>query len=183
MYDLKEIENDLKDMLSTFRYEHSLLSANEAKLLAQYYNLDYNKAYIAGLVHDIAKELTDEENKYWIDKYNIDDIFLKHKPVLHAEVGYYLLKEKYNMPEDICRAVRYHALGNIKMTLFDKIIFIADKVGRSNKDESLEKVKTVAYQNIDNAILLCLEYQKNKLHNLGQEMHHDSLELLNAIKL
>ena len=62
MTNICEIKNYLKSTLSDFRYEHSLMVANEAKKLAMHYNLDLDKAYIAGLVHDIAKEFSDEEN-------------------------------------------------------------------------------------------------------------------------
>ena len=76
MYDIEKIKNDLKNNLSQFRFEHSLLVADEAKKLALHYNYDSEKAYVAGLVHDIAKEFDDFENDKWIKKYNLTgDIF------------------------------------------------------------------------------------------------------------
>ena len=71
MYNIEQIKNDLKNNLSQFRYEHSILVAEEAKKLANHYNIDEEKAYIAGLVHDIAKEFSDDENSKWIKKYII----------------------------------------------------------------------------------------------------------------
>ena len=65
MYTIEQIKKDLKKYLSEIRYEHSILVAEEAKKLAKYYNENEEKAYIAGLVHDIAKEFSDEENEKW----------------------------------------------------------------------------------------------------------------------
>lgn len=53
MYNIEKIKNDIKNNLSEFRYEHSLLVATCALSLARHYNLDEDKAYVAGLIHDI----------------------------------------------------------------------------------------------------------------------------------
>ena len=68
MWDIDKIDSDVKSMLSSYRYQHSVMVAKCAKDLALIYNIDTNKAYIAGLLHDIAKEFNDEENQYYIDK-------------------------------------------------------------------------------------------------------------------
>lgn len=180
MYNVEDIKKDLKELLSDFRYNHSILVAQCAKDLASNYNLDSNKAYITGLVHDICREFDDDKNKYYVDKYNIDKKYLYElKPVLHSIVGSYYIKEKYDMDDEICNAVKYHTLGNINMTLFDKIILVSDKLGRQNKDIELEKI---AYENIDKALLVVLNRQKEKLLNIGRELHPDTEELLKNIE-
>lgn len=180
MYSVEELKKDLKELLSDFRYNHSLLVADCAKNLAIYYNLDSDKAYITGLVHDISKEFDNDKNKYYVDKYNIDNKYLDElKPVLHSLVGAYYIKEKYDMDDEICNAVKYHTLGNINMTLFDKIILVSDKLGRENKDLELEKI---AYENIDKALLVILKRQKDKLSKIGKEIHPDTKELLKNIE-
>lgn len=181
MYNIIEIKNDLKSNLSEFRYNHSLLVAEEAKLLAHHYGLNESDAYIAGLVHDIAKEKNDDENVELVNKYNISNTFYEYKEVLHAEIGYFIVKNIYKFNDNICNAVRYHALGNIKMSLFDKVIFIADKIGRENLNDSLKKIKEIAYNDIDSAIVLCLRYQKEKLSKLNKKMHNDTIVLLNHL--
>lgn len=180
MYNIDEIKKDMKELLSEFRYNHSILVAQCAKDLANNYNLDSNKAYITGLVHDMTKEFDDDKNKYYVNKYNIDEKFLDElKPVLHSIVGSYYIKEKYDMDDEICNAVRYHTLGNVNMSLFDKIILVSDKLGRENKDIELEKI---AYENIDKALLIVLKRQEDKLLKLGKEIHPDTRELLKKIE-
>lgn len=180
MNQIKKIKEDLKNSLSEYRYEHSILVADEAKKLANRYNVDERKAYIAGLVHDIAKEFDDEENIAWIKKYKLNnELFLpEYKKIIHADIGAVVVKEKYNLDEEISNAVLYHTIGSINMTLLDKIIFVSDKVARKTKNEELDKIRDAAYENIDKALYLLLMKQKNKLEKENKRMHPNSIKLL-----
>jgi predicted HD superfamily hydrolase involved in NAD metabolism len=181
MYDIEKIKDDVKKHMSEYRYNHSILVAQSACSLAKYYNLDYDKAYLAGIVHDIAKEFSDDENNYYIKKYKIDNKYLTDdlKPVLHGIVGSYYLKEKYNMDDEICNSVKFHTLGNPRMTMFDKIILVSDKIGRDNPDEELI---SLSYKNIDSAITYIFEKLEKKLKMSGKSLDKDSIEMLKNIK-
>ena len=88
MYSIEKIKTDLKDRVSEYRYEHSLMVADEAKKLAKKYNLDEDKAYVAGLVHDIAKEFTHEENTLLVNKYNLSkDLLLESNHKIIQQCG------------------------------------------------------------------------------------------------
>ena len=182
MYNIDDIKSNLKSSLDDRRYNHSLLVADSCKSLAKHYNLDEKKAYIAGLVHDICKCFSDEENSYYVDKYKIDKDYLDRdlKPVLHGIIGSYYVKEKYNMDDELSNAVKYHTLGNPNMTLFDKIVLVSDKIGRINPDKELIDL---AYKNIDDALIYILEKQEKKLHSEGKNMHKDTIELLKKLKV
>lgn len=185
MNKIEKIKEDLKSTLSDYRYEHSILVAQEAKKLANQYKVDEEKAYIAGLVHDIAKEFSDEENVLWIKKYELDNelLLLEYKKIIHADIGAVVVKEKYNLDEEISNAVLYHTIGSINMSLLDKIVYVSDKVARKTKSVELDKIREVAYEDIDEAIFLLLINQKNKLENKNQQMHPNSVKLLqNLIK-
>lgn len=179
-----QIRTDLKNILTNFRYNHTIMVAEEAQRIAKYYNMDEKKAYLAGLVHDIAKDFNDQENKHWIQKYKINKNWLtpELKPILHAEIGYYVVKECYHLDEDICNTVRFHTIGNINMTALAKIIFIADKIARENRPKELEEVASLVYQDIDKALLLCLQQQKKHLNQQGKKLHPDTELLLSKLE-
>ncbi len=184
MYSIEKIKTDLKDRVSEYRYEHSLMVADEAKKLAKKYNLDEDKAYVTGLVHDIAKEFTHEENAFWVKKYNLSkDLLLEsnHK-IIHADVGAVYVKEKYGFDDEICMAVRYHTIGNPNMSTFDKIIYIADKIGRKDKDEFIMNLKKIAYEDIDKAVYVFLLHQKEKFDKKNKSLSNSTLELLNLLQ-
>ncbi len=184
MIDIEKIKEYLRLHLSEFRYTHSLLVADEAKKLAIHYKIDSDKAYLAGLVHDIAKEFSEQENQHWICKYYLEDVIkTQNKKTIHAYVGCYVVKELYNLDEEICDAIKYHSIGNIKMNTFHKIVFIADKIGRENLSQDGEDIKKLAYVDLDKAIIKYLEKKKIKLHEKGLDIHNDTKRLLEKLNL
>lgn len=183
MYPIKQIKKDLENNLSDFRYEHSLLVADEAKKLAHHYHLDEQKAYVAGLVHDIAKEFSDEENSKWIKKYDLPNELLlpEFRNIVHADIGAVVVKKWYSLDEDICHAVCYHTIGHVPMGKLDKVVFVADKIARKVSNPIIDEERELAYQDIDKALVLCLIDQKNRLENAGMKMHSISLKLLQSL--
>ena len=181
---IDQINEDLKNSLSPKRYNHSIMVAKEAKSLAKHYHINEDKAYLAGLIHDVAKELTEEENIYWIEKGKLSkDLENKENlNIKHADIGAIIAKEKYNLDDDICNAIKYHTIGNKSMDLLAKIVYIADKIGREKIPEALIPVKELAYQDIDKALLYCLEKQKIRLKEKGIKMHDDTEELLKELQ-
>lgn len=179
MYDVKRIKEYLEQTLSSKRYEHSLLVAEEAKNLAKLYNYDPNIAYITGLTHDIAKEFSEEENQYYVKKYNLD---ASNSKIIHADVGSWFCKEKYDFTEAMCEAIKAHTIGCKNMTLLDKIVFIADKIGRKDLSPVGQEIKKLAYQDLDKAIVLYLIKQQEKFKEKGKAMHPITLEVLNSLQ-
>ena len=60
---IEEIEEWLKNNLTEEKYLHSIGVMDMAKMLALKFNLDIEKAKVAGLLHDCAKNLDTEEMK------------------------------------------------------------------------------------------------------------------------
>ena len=180
---INKIKSDLKNKLTEYRFEHSLMVADEAKKLALHYNIDADKAYLSGLLHDIAKEFSEEENKKWVVKYSLDNMWLENnnKKVIHAEIGSLVAKELYNMEDDICQAIKYHALGNPNMSILDKIVFIADKYARKDSNSFIEELKELAYYNLDEAIVKYLKKLKQRLASNNLVFNNISHEALIAL--
>ena len=116
--DIETIKAELKNSLSPKRYNHSILVAEEAKKLAKHYHINEEKAYLTGLIHDIAKELTEEENIYWIKKGKLSkDLENKENiNIKHADIGAVIAKEKYNLDDNICNAIKYNTIGTVSYT-------------------------------------------------------------------
>ena len=92
------------------------------------------------------------------------------------------VKEKYGFDDEICMAVRYHTIGNPNMSTFDKIIYIADKIGRKDKDEFIMNLKKIAYEDIDKAVYVFLLHQKEKFDKKNKSLSNSTLELLNLLQ-
>ncbi|MBR2068587.1 MAG: bis(5'-nucleosyl)-tetraphosphatase (symmetrical) YqeK [Candidatus Gastranaerophilales bacterium] len=165
MKNIDYIKDWLKKNLSSERYSHSLGCAQSAYELAKYYDLDSKKAYLAGLVHDCAKNMNNDTLLDLI-KNEIKEGFLscelKNPKVYHAIAGPYIAKKEFEIDDKvILNAIRRHTIGSLDMTLFDKIIFLADKIEPNTRDFEYSKVlygyiqDNSGIKGLDTALLKC----------------------------
>lgn len=189
-WNILEIEKDVKEALSEYRYKHSLNVMEEAASLAKHYKAskdDIEKCKVCGLTHDLCKELTEEENEQLVKKYNLPRELLskENKNLIHGFLASVIVKEKYNFDEDMVLAIRYHTTGYPNMDLLAKIIYLADKIEKNKNYPGIEQERLLAYQDIDEAIILCLKNQIKKLTGENKKinkMAYDTLEYLENIK-
>ena len=178
MWNIEEIKKDVRSNLSDYRYNHSIRVMEEAKRLAEHYKADIEKCMLCGLTHDMCKELRDKENEDFIKKYNLPKELLnpENKNMIHGFTASILVKEKYKFTNDMVLAIRYHTTGYPNMDILAKIVYLADKIEKGKDYPGIEEERFLAYQDIDKAIILCLNNQikhlkeKNKVINkLGYE--------------
>lgn len=140
----EELLNWLKDNLDEERYEHSIGVAECAVRLAQKYKLNEEKAYIAGLLHDCAKCFsTGKLLKMVCEEVKIEECEKQNYKTLHAPVSAYVAEHEFGVENaQILSAIRWHTIGKLNMTIFDKIIFIADKIEeRTREDEIAQPIR------------------------------------------
>lgn len=161
------IKSWLASNLNNERYEHSLGTAECAKMLAAKYGVDEEKAYFTGLIHDCAKCMSKEETIAILKIIPIEEGEMENPKTHHAPVGAYVAQKEFGVNEDdILSAIRWHTIGKINMTLFEKIIFLADKIElRTRPKEYREPIaKLLNEENgLDKALLLCY---KNTIKSL-----------------
>lgn len=158
MNNIKEIQNKLLNDIGKKRFEHSLRVAETAKKLAEIYGVDVKKAYLAGLIHDCAKY----NEEVYIKKYNIDfsiyPVSSIKDPVLHSFLGAEVAKKVYNIYDrDVLKAIEYHTTGRPDMSDLEKIIFIADAIEPARDFEDIEKIRKLAFENLNKAMLNLLD--------------------------
>lgn len=116
--------------LSHSRAEHSKNTASTARKMALQYGLNGDRAYFAGLSHDIAKEKEDNEILEWALRYRQEDIlpFERELPLLlHGRAAAGLLKDRLSIVDrDILESVTWHVSGHKDMGEMEKVIYCAD---------------------------------------------------------
>ena len=130
MYHFDENRAFLKARLSKKRYTHSLNVAHEAQRLAELYGEDPEKAYFAGLMHDVCKELPAEEQEELVraSSFAVSKEELVTKPVWHGIAGAYFLQVRMGVTDpDVLNAVRYHTVGRAGMTRLEEIVTRLEK--------------------------------------------------------
>lgn len=181
--ELEEIAEELKGILTEKRYIHSLGTMKKARELASAYGEDKEKAAFAGLIHDVAKEMSKEEILKYVKEHNIemDGIEEKQLGLMHAKLGASIAKEKYNADEEVQNAILYHTTGNIGMNRFAKIIYLADKLEENRNYEGVEELRELAKKDLDQAILITIDFVLEKSIRLKRLIHPNTIELRNYI--
>lgn len=182
--DYTKYENWLKENLDEERYEHSVGVAECASELADRFNLDKEKAYLCGLIHDCAKCFSNQDLKQAI--CNCEDLCdgeLINTKTYHAPAGAKLAKQEFGIcDEEIISAIRWHTLGKIDMTNFEKIIFIADKIEKRTRPlEHRKPIEKALEKGLDNALLACYGNTIKSLVDRNLKICYKTIEIYNNL--
>lgn len=186
---MKKIKKYLKKVLTKERYHHTEGVAYIAVAMAMRYNPDTTnsnfaeKAMIAGMLHDCAKCM-DNEEKLWIcDKYKISYSKLEKENafLLHGKVGAHIAKYEFDIEdEDILNAITWHTTGRPGMSLLEKIVFIADYIEPMRRPlPEMDEIRQLAFVDIDAAMVKILANTLTYLEKKGEPMDPMTLETYN----
>lgn len=126
---VSDVRAALTARLGPAGYEHSVAVADTAGRIARAYSVDPDEAYLAGLLHDWARDegdaaLLEEAAKRNIEITAVDEAV---PYLLHAPVGAALIRERYpELPERITDAVARHTFGSPQMSELDCVVYLAD---------------------------------------------------------
>ncbi len=168
----EECRRLLKENISKKRYLHSIGVSNTSACLAMKYGADVYKAYLAGLLHDCAKGLSEKDliNTCVDAGIGISPIEKENPELLHSKAGSVLAKGLYNVNDkEILGAICYHTTGREGMTLLEKIVFVADYIepNRTGLPE-LESLRETAFSDIDAAVCKMCELTLEHLRKNGK---------------
>lgn len=137
---IQKLDKYLKDNVSPSRYEHSLNVAEYARYLALLYakgKKTARLAFLAGLAHDICKELPDSEQLRIFEKSKeqITEVEKQRLNLLHGATAAYFLKKNFDLRnKEVLQAIKYHTFGSPKLRSVGKLLFIADKIEPGRKE-------------------------------------------------
>ena len=176
----------IRARLSDYRFRHSLCVADEARRLAVRYGADPDKAYTAGILHDIMKDTDREAQLKILSDYGAElDAVEKHSPTLwHACTGEVFLRHVLGVEdEDILRAVRYHTTGCVGMTLLEKVLFVADFTSADRNYPDVDVMRCFADESLEAAIRYGVDYTIRELIERRNFIHPDTVALYNDVIL
>jgi len=180
------VETAAREALNTERFLHSRNTAIAAFDLCRRFGLDPMAGYLAGIAHDLAKQLDGKQIlkivKSKKDEYKISSIEIDKPGLLHGKAAAVLLKEQFRIHnKDVLEAVAFHTFGSEKMGHLAKVIYIADKTECSrNIDPALRKMCMEA--DLDSILCAVLERTIVKLKAKELSLSKDTLLLLEKIK-
>ncbi len=170
---IKDLKKELKKEMDDSRFEHTLGVMYTCGALAMRYGYDLEKAMLAGLMHDCAKCMPNAKKLKAAEKNHLEitDLERKNPFMLHAKLGAFLEKKKYDIEDrEILDAIRWHTTGRPDMTMLDKIVYIADYIEpKRDKAPNLHEIRQLAFLDLDKALLRILE---DTLGYLGDSTDH-----------
>ncbi|MFV0314568.1 MAG: nicotinate-nucleotide adenylyltransferase [Anaerotignum sp.] len=188
MLDLEVMQEKLQSALSIKRYIHTMGVAEEAERLAEIYGTksDKQKARVAGLLHDCAKDFPIEVRNRFCKEYKVplDEFMEKNTALIHPFLGAEVARRDYLVTDpEILDAIRFHTTGRADMSLLEKIVYIADYIEPNReKFEGLEDARRLAYLDLDMAMKYILEQTVVFVKAKNTELHPLSIEALEFYK-
>ncbi|MBU3136645.1 bis(5'-nucleosyl)-tetraphosphatase (symmetrical) YqeK [Clostridium gasigenes] len=186
MWDIDKIKAYLKENLTESRYIHTLGVIETAKALANINKIDLEKAEIAALAHDVAKNMNIETMRQIIEEHNIKLPYetLKTPELWHSIIAPIIGEEVFQIEDrDILNAMRWHTTGRENMTTLEKIIYMADMIEPKRSFQGVEELRKATFENLDKGFIMALNHTINYLLNKGFCIDVNTIEARNFIIL
>ena len=148
------------------------------KEISTIHRIDFHRVDLAIATHDLAKNLSETELIDECKQMEIEispDYHLVPK-LLHGPVAAFHLNEYISEDISLFNSIRWHTSGNKNFDTENKIVFMSDKIdpNKINKRPELNKIKDLAYKNLDHSIIEFFETQFDYLTKNNIDIHPES---------
>lgn len=167
--------------MSERRFKHVLGVEETAIALAEKYGASPEKASIAALTHDYAKERSDEEFQLVIRRDGFDLALLKwNNAIWHGIVGADFVQRELGIDdEEILNAIALHTTGAAEMSLLAKIIYVADFIEPGRDFPGVNEAREIALVNLDDVVAYETKHTLTYLIEQGKPIYPKTIETYN----
>jgi len=177
-----ELVEKMKEAMSKKRFKHVLRVEETAVALAEKYHADLEKVSLAAILHDMAKELPDEEMRDVIISENLDLELLQFgSAIWHGPVGAVLARRRFDIEdEEILEAITTHTIGAPAMSLLAQIIYVADYIEPGREFDGIEKARELADQSLTKAVKYEVQETIKHLVHQKKKIYPKAIDTYNA---
>ena len=167
-------------MLKPQRIPHVRGVEAEAESLARRWGTDTEKAAAAGILHDITKKLDLNQQLILCEKYGIitDKLERTNEKLLHAKTGAAVARGRFGVCDEVYEAIKWHTTGKPDMSMQEKVLYMADYIEPTRDFDGVERLRTLAYEDIDAAMETGLRMSLEDVAGRGQQPHENSVAAL-----
>ena len=165
-------------MVKAKRIPHIRGCEEEAVRLARRWGADEEHARRAAILHDCTKYLELDEQLQLCAKYGIvlDELEQQAVKLLHSKTGACVARHVYGVSDDIYEAIFWHTTGKADMTLLEKLLYIADYMEPTRDFPGVERLRALAYEDLDAAVLLGCEMSIQEMAERGLPVHPNTVK-------
>ncbi len=177
---MEELESVVVSLLKPGRVAHVLGCRDTAVELAQLWGVSVEIAARAALLHDITKALDGPLQLTLCAEYGIilDKFSAENSKTLHALTGSLVAERIFGESPAVVDAIRSHTTGKADMNMLEKIIYVADYMEPNRDFPGVDRLRRLAYTDMDGALRLGLTMTLEHLKRQGREVSPESLEAL-----
>ena len=177
---MDKLEQVVISLLKPNRVAHVLGCRDTAVELAKHWGADVTDAARAGILHDITKAIDGPLQLTLCEAYGkiLSDFSRRYPKTLHALTGSLVAKRIFGENEAVVSAIEHHTTGKADMNLLEKIIYVADYMEPNRNFPGVEKLRELAFSDIDAALKLGLEMTLEHLKRQGAEVSPASRDAL-----
>lgn len=175
-----DLETAALGLLKPNRIAHVQGCRDTAVALAKHWGADETDAARAALLHDVTKALDSQLQLTLCREYGIllDNFSARNPKTLHALTGSLVAQRIFGENHAVVEAIRHHTTGKAGMNLLEKIIYVADYMEPNRDFPGVERLRELAFSDLDAAMILGLEMTLNLLQTQGREVSPESREAL-----
>lgn len=174
-----------KKRLSAKRYQHTLNVRRMAVKLAKRWGADPEKAALAALLHDTAKELPREEMLQILKDNAImaENAQNRPSPVWHGICAAILAQTQWGVEdEEVLSAIRCHTTGKPGMSLLDEIVFLADMTSAERDYPEVDYLRKLEKEDIHRAMREALEMNLHWLEKSDKPVDEETRAALEDLR-
>lgn len=156
----------------------------ECRRLARIWGEDEGEAAEAGILHDVTKKYSEEEQLRLCRRYGIilDENERREPKLLHARTGAWLAKDVFGVSEAVFDAIEWHTTGRPGMSVLEMIVYLADISEPNRSFPGVEDIRALTGIDLYQAMAVALEGSLRSIRAQGGLVHPRSEETLRWAK-
>ena len=176
--ELPELRACSYSMMRAKRVPHVIGVEEEAAKLALRWGADPVLARRAGVLHDCTKYLELPEQLELCQTYGVelDELERQAVKLLHAKTGACIARAVFGEPDAVYQAIFWHTTAKADMTTLEKILYVADYMEPNRDFEGVERLRKLAYEDLDKALLLGVEMTIREMEEKKRVIHPKTIQ-------
>ena len=177
---MEQLEPIVVRLLKPNRVNHVLGCRDTCVALAKRWGVDETDAARAGILHDITKALDGPLQLTLCEAYEkqLSEFSQRYPKTLHALTGSMVAQRIFGENPAVVAAIESHTTGKAAMNTLEKIVYVADYMEPNRNFPGVERLRELAFSDLDAALKLGLETTLEHLANLGDEVSPESRQAL-----
>lgn len=181
----REAQSKAKEMLGPKRYAHTRNVVRAAGHLARRWGADVQKAELAAWLHDIVKECDDTTLLQLAGQDAIIAQSVAGRPpaVWHGPCAAVYARNELGVADgEVLDAIACHTTGRERMTLLDKVLFVADFVSEERRFAGVDEIRALSEEDLDAAVQMAMRSSIGYLERSGKPLDAETIKALRALE-